>query len=171
MAERALGREVVGIFTTPYKTEAMRSQMSVYAIEGRGLVGDRYEKREGTWSPNKRTPDIDRAITIISLPGFQEANMKLVNEGKLPFTHAETRRNVFVDMPADELNGLVSVKFKIGEVEFEGAELCTPCGHPSTLSGKEGFKKAFEGRGGLRAKVLSSGVVEVGSELILPNAV
>jgi len=60
------------------------------------------------------------------------------------------------------LNALVGQRFWLGDIECYGVcygvELCTPCPRPAQLS----LQDAFEGRGGLRTQVLSSGWLRLG---------
>ena len=76
------------------------------------------------------------------------------------FQAKDTRRNIVVsNFP---LNHLVGKQFVVGEVVMRGVELCHPCTRPDVLSGKVGFKEAFKNCGGLRGKVLNTGVIKVG---------
>ncbi len=86
----------------------------------------------------------------------------------LGISAADTGRN-FVTRGA-ELNQLVGKRFTVGEVEFEGMELCEPC---LTLGGRLAnseipaarIVREFAHKAGLRAYVRSSGVVQVGDAL------
>jgi MOSC domain-containing protein YiiM len=47
-------------------------------------------------------------------------------------------------------------------MENEGKEF-----GPEKLANKKGFEKAFEGRGGLRAEVMTEGIISVGDEIVV----
>jgi len=125
------------------------------AIAGRGLVGDRYFLKEGTFS-GKDGPD--REITLIEI----EALEGLAREYKVTLQPAQARRNLLTrGVP---LNHLVGRDFSIGPVVLRGIRLCEPCGHLEKLTCK-GVQPGLIHRGGLRAQVLEGGVLQVGAAI------
>jgi len=71
----------------------------------------------------------------------------------------EARRNVVTrDVP---LNHLVGREFMLGEVRVRGIRLCEPCSHLQALVGLPVIK-ALRHRGGLRAQILTRGMIRVG---------
>ncbi|WP_114636186.1 MOSC domain-containing protein [Polynucleobacter necessarius] len=62
-------------------------------------------------------------------------------------------------------------KFQLGNILLRGTELCVPCERPAQLLNRPSFMDAFEGRGGIRAEVLNSGVLAVGDELVIESEV
>ena len=168
--ERELGR-LVEIFISPSKGEPMQSEKSLMAIAGFGLAGDRYAEGKGAYSGSKTMPDDDRQVSLISLQAIYQANRILVEVGKT-FSPKETRRNLLLDITSEDLNNLVGKRFLLGEVEMEGASLCDPCTRPGLVLGREtkdakAFEEAFAGRGGLRARIITGGVLTVLDELRL----
>ncbi len=151
---------VLRIFTAPSAGAPMEEQRSVRTIPGRGLAGDRYAEQVGSWSKTKVG---QRDVTLISANALIRA--KVVHG--MVFEPNETRRNLLVSVGINELNALVGKQFSVGGVLMEGTELCTPCKRPSKLVGKEGFDNVFAGAGGLRARILSSGIIRIDS-LLLP---
>lgn len=151
---------VVEIYTAPYKGIPMQSVTQAYAMGGRGLQGDRYADGLGAFSKNT---DVVRHVTLIRSEDIEIANAGL----EVPYTPAETRRNIVTE--DIYLNWLVDKEFSIGRVVMRGVELCTPCKRPEELSGKPGFKDAFENSGvnfgGLRAEILYSGIIELDSNI------
>ncbi len=145
------------------KGAPMKSVPSIKAIEGIGLEGDRYATGKGAFSNSKPPRNIDRHISLIE----SEAIQAVRTQENIDVTFADTRRNLLTI--GIELNDLVGKKFLIGDVLVEGVELCDPCGRPGILSGKEGLKKrfkdAFEKRGGLRVRVLSTGEIHQGDTI------
>lgn len=160
---------LVGIFTADKKGEPMVEHDSIMAIAGQGLEGDRYAKREGLYSGKQAKrksgqviTDVDRQVTLISLMGIKLANEYLEVNGEPTVTPSQTRRNLVVNVGAQSLNDLVGQRFKVGSVGMEGVELCAPCKMPARYAGrpKESehfFEEAFEDKGGLRARILSTG--------------
>ncbi len=116
-----------------------------------GVVGDRKFSPE----PAKR----DGAdLTLIEAETLEAVSA----ETGLGLTHEESRRNVLTR--GVRLNDLVGARFRVGEVECLGVELCDPCSHLQGLT-RPGVLRALVNRGGLRADVLSSGTIAVGDEI------
>ncbi len=158
---------VLQIFISPNAGDPMQGVQKVSAIKGLGLEGDRYARGGGTFSRIKETlvssvrGPTPRHVSLIAHEAITESNQTLTT----PFTSAETRRNIVTE--GVDLNDLVKKAFAIGEVNFWGFELCDPCNRPDNLSGKSGFKKAFENRGGLRAAIVSDGIIAVGDAVTM----
>ena len=129
----------------------MRSVDEVRAVPGKGLEGDRYFVRQGTFYK----PQPDRELTLIEA----EAIEALRSEFQVEFDLSASRRNLVTrGVP---LNHLVGKEFWIGEVKARGLRLCEPCAHLQRLS----HPKVLPGlvhRGGLRAQILSEGTIKVG---------
>jgi MOSC domain-containing protein YiiM len=128
---------------------------SVRAVAGRGLEGDRYFLRAGTYS-RKEGPD--REITLIET----EALEALARDYALTLDASETRRNVATRDAA--LNHLVGRTFRVGEATVRGLRLCEPCGHMERLCGKR-VRPGLVHRGGLRAEIVRDGVIRVGDPI------
>ena len=120
------------------------------AVSGRGLEGDRnFFAGEGT------QPERDRELTLIAM----EALDGLATEHGIEITAAESRRNVATR--GIDLNRLEGRRFRVGEVECEGIELCEPCNHLQNLT-QPGVLRGLVHRGGLRAAILTDGEIAVG---------
>ena len=130
----------------------MESVREVRALAGKGLDGDRYCLGVGTYSA---TPGTGRQVTLIELESI-EALQRDYGIG-IPPTSA--RRNIVTQGVA--LNHLVGRRFRVGSVILAGARLCEPCTHLEGLS-PQGVLRGLVHRGGLRADVLSDGVIRVG---------
>jgi MOSC domain-containing protein YiiM len=128
---------------------------SVRAVAGRGLEGDRYFLRTGTYS---RKDGADREITLIE----SEALDALLRDYGLTIDASETRRNVATRDVA--LNHLVGRTFRVGEATVRGLRLCEPCGHMERLCGKR-VRPGLVHRGGLRAQILTDGVIRLGDPI------
>jgi hypothetical protein len=144
------------IYISPDAGEPMEFADAIELVAGIGIEDDRYGMGKGVFSKTK--PKI-RHLSLISSEAIEAAN----RDRAIPFTEADTRRNVIT--AGIDLNNLVDVRFNIGNVALRGVELCHPCNRPSIINGKPGFKEAFLGGGGLRAEVLSSGLIVVGDTI------
>ncbi|MBU3627912.1 MOSC domain-containing protein [Polynucleobacter sp. AP-Reno-20A-A9] len=146
----------------------MLSVSTAKANAGIGLEGDRYALGTGAYSAVK--PAKVRHISIIALSGIETANDWLTAGDEPTFDGPETRRNIaLAGITASELNALVGQRFQLGSIELLGTELCTPCERPAQLLGRPSFMEAFEGRSGIRAEILNSGVLAVGDKLFIGN--
>jgi len=129
----------------------MESVAEVRAIPGKGLEGDRYSLKQGTFYK----PQPDRELTLVEA----EAIEAFRDDFKVDFDLSATRRNLVTrGVP---LNHLVGKEFWIGDVKARGLRLCEPCSHLQSLS----HPKVLPGlvhRGGLRAQILSEGTIRVG---------
>jgi len=128
---------------------------SVRAVAGRGIEGDRYFLHAGTYS-RKEGPD--RQITLIET----EALEALARDYAVEIDASESRRNVATRNVA--LNHLVGRLFRVGEATLRGLRLCEPCGHMERLCGKR-VRPGLVHRGGLRAEIVSDGVIRVGDPI------
>ena len=155
---------VLEIYISPemgQKGVPMQRVKEVKALEGVGLEGDRYAKGVGAYSNLKRRTI--RQVSLIAKEAIEEANRLFSTD----FTPQETRRNIVIE--GIDLNSLVGEEFFVGEVIMRGIELCEPCERPSNLVRKKGFKEAFDGRGGIRAEILSSGIIYEASPVTFPD--
>jgi len=143
---------IMAIHTCPAAGEPMRTHREVTAVAGKGLEGDRYALGTGHYSDSFGP---DREVTIIEA----EALEAVARETGIALAPHQARRNLV--SRGIELNGLVGVTFTVGGVTLEGVKLCDPCGYLEKITGKP-VRAALENRGGLRARVVSGGVIRVG---------
>jgi MOSC domain-containing protein YiiM len=146
---------VVSLHVAAVAGALMSSVESIHAVRGRGLEGDRYFLRTGTYS-RKEGPD--REITLIEV----EALEALAREYGVTLEAHESRRNVATRDVA--LNHLVGGTFRVGEATLSGLRLCEPCAYMERLSGKR-VRGGLVHRGGLRAQILTAGVIRVGDPI------
>jgi MOSC domain-containing protein YiiM len=147
--------KLLGIFVGPRPAEALESVAEVQAVAGRGLAGDRYFTREGTFSA-KEGPD--REVTLIE----SEALAALQRDYEQTLAPIKARRNLLTE--GVPLNHLVGREFQVGNVVVRGLRLCEPCGHLEKLSGP-GLLKSLTHRGGLRAQIVRGGTLRVGDRI------
>lgn len=133
----------------------MRHVSAVRAIPGRGLEGDRYAKRAGTFTP-RSGQGVGYDLTLIEAEVLDE--LTLADGTSLEY--AEARRNIVTR--GLDLNALVGERFKVGEVECIGRRLCEPCSHLERLT-HAGVLRGLIHKGGLRADILSEGTIQVGA--------
>lgn len=149
--------KVDSIFIATAAAVPMTPLDEVTAVAGRGLEGDRYFNKEGTWSKNDGPK---RQVTLIELEAIEGA----ARDHEVELDKTETRRNIVtVGVP---LNHLVGERFTVGDVELRGVSLCEPCKHIEKLSAK-GIRKPLVHRGGLNAEVLRDGVIRAGDRVSL----
>ena len=156
--EPGLGTESVGtvelIALADEAEGPMRSVSTAEAVEGRGLLGDRYERKAGTFSkPGGRGFD----LTLVEAEALEELSAKGVELAPI-----EARRNLVVRGIA--LDDLIGRRFRVGEVECYGQRRCEPCSHLERLT-QPGVLRGLVHRGGLRADVLSSGRIRTGDSV------
>jgi hypothetical protein len=149
--------EIVGIFVSPVKTEPMQSRSVATALAGRGLAGDRYAAKIGTF-----TPDSDRLrgydLTLIE----SEVLDQLTLPDGAQLTPTESRRNLVTR--GIDLNALVGREFTIGSVRAFGQRLCEPCVHLQRLT-RPDVVAGLVHRGGLRADILTDGEIRLGDTI------
>ena len=147
---------VVSIHIAPAAEAAMQAVAEVRAVPGQGLEGDRYFNHGGTFSK----PQPDRELTLIeseAIDAFRREFGVEVNQGF-------SRRNIVTR--AVPLNHLVDREFLIGEVRLRGLRLCEPCSHLAKLNPGSDVLRGLVHRGGLRAQILTEGIISAGAEVI-----
>jgi MOSC domain-containing protein YiiM len=114
---------------------------------GSGIVGDRYFDHQ---------PDYKGQVTF-----FAEETFLRIRESfqRNDLVASVFRRNVMTS--GLDLNELIGVEFELQGVRFQGTEEARPC-HWMNRTIAEGVKEAMEGFGGLRARILTDGVLRVG---------
>lgn len=118
---------------------------SALAEAGKGLVGDRHH------APGGARPG--GAITLVDAAEVERVGL----------AEGESRRQVTtrgVDLPS-----LVGKRFRVGEVECYGVELCEPCAHLESLT-RPGIIKDFVHRAGINADILNDGEIRVGDPVV-----
>jgi hypothetical protein len=132
----------------------MKAVSAAEAIEGRGLLGDRYERKAGTFS-NPKGGGYD--LTLVEAEALEELSSKGVELSPI-----EARRNIVVR--GIELDKLIGRRFRVGEVECYGQRRCEPCSHLERLT-RPGVLRGLVHRGGLRADILSGGRIRTGDSV------
>lgn len=149
-----MSAEVAAIFTTPNAGAPLHSVESATLESGKGLVGDRYFQRAGTFS-EKLDGGNDWEITLIELEEIQKYNDAL----QVDRSPGDYRRNIVTR--GVRLNDLVGQRFFVGDALLEGIRLCEPCAYLASLL-EPGIVKAMAHRAGLRACIVEGAVIRPG---------
>jgi MOSC domain-containing protein YiiM len=128
----------------------------IACVAGRGIEGDRFFDYRS---------DYKGQITFCDVAVFRELCAAV---GATDAAPSAMRRNVMVE--GADLNALIGRRFSLQGVLFEGAEECRPCEWMNLAVGP-GAEERLRGRGGLRARILSSGTLRRGpAELVLVSS-
>jgi len=114
---------------------------SVRVVAGHGVEGDRHYK------PNGARPG--QALTLVEAEEVERVGLPA----------GGTRRQVTVR--GVRLNDLVGKRFRVGDVECYGVELCEPCAHLESMT-RPGIIKDLVHTAGINADVLNDGTISVG---------
>ena len=118
---------------------------SVVAVAGKGLEGDRHFHEDGAPS--------GQALTLVDADVVEEVGL----------APGATRRQLTVR--GVNVNELVGKRFRVGEVECLGVELCEPCRHLEQMT-RPGIIKELAHRAGINADIVAGGVIRVGDPVV-----
>lgn len=142
---------VVSIHIAPAAGAPMSAVAEIRVIAGKGLEGDRYFRKTGSYS---KTPGSGREVTLIEI----EAIDALQREYRIDIDPGQARRNIVTRGVA--LNHLIDREFSVGDVVLRGTRLCDPCSHLEKLTVK-GTLRGLIHRGGLRADIVRGGTIRI----------
>ncbi|MBK8477230.1 MAG: molybdenum cofactor biosysynthesis protein [Opitutaceae bacterium] len=135
----------------PAGVEPINEVDAVSCVAGRGLRGDRFfDYKE----------DYKGQITFFALETFEALVATLGAAEREPVV---LRRNVFTS--GVDVLALVGREFELQGVRFSGAEECRPCEWMDQAVAPGAFEW-LKGRGGLRARILSDGVLKRGEGVL-----
>lgn len=147
------------IFTRRLSDREQVEHQSVHLLAGAGVEGDRYFDRHDAPGQN---------ITFVEAEEIET----FLNEHQRKYDPSITGRNVVTR--GVRLNELVGKEFAVGDVRFRGVELCEPCLglgealQSETLTPVQVVKRWVH-RAGIRADVLSTGVLSVGAGVVISH--
>jgi MOSC domain-containing protein YiiM len=132
--------------------QPMQPVAEVEAVEGRGLAGDRYFMRTGYW-----TDDDECQVTLIEAEGLDEIR------GTVQVSAGQHRRNIVTR--GIDLQDLAGKTFSIGDAVLEYDRPRPPCRYIQSVS-EAGMTKALgRDRGGICARVVTSGTIHVNDRI------
>lgn len=123
-------------------TNPLHEVVEIECVAGHGVRGDRFFDYK---------QDYKGQITFFSSEVFEDICRSL---GAKVHSAGVTRRNVITE--GTDLNSLVGKRFNVQGVEFEGVSECKPC-YWMDQAIAPGAETALQGRGGLRAKIITDG--------------
>ncbi len=150
--------KVERIHIAPETGGSPKPRESVDAVAGRGLEGDRYFRGDGIYNEREDLEPSD--VTLIEAEALKAAS----EDYGVEFDPGAHRRNITTRGVA--LNHLVGERFRVGEAVFEGTGLCDPCGYMQSLADQPDAVTALTHRGGLDARIIESGTVSVGDDVV-----
>ena len=136
---------VESIHVVAEKAGPPKARERVSVVAGRGIEGD-------------RKFDSNHDLTLVEA----EALEGLTEDTGIELGPGESRRQVMTR--GVSLNDLVGKRFRVGELECVGEELCEPCDHLQSLT-QPGVLRGLVHRGGLCAEVVSGGEIAVGDSV------
>jgi len=139
------GHNYFGHHNEPPGEHPMIEVPTARCFAGRGIEGDRFLDFKKNYKGQ---------ITFFALEVYRRVSLELDTGDRSP---AVFRRNVITE--GVDLNTLIGVEFVIQEVRFLGTAECTPC-HWMDQAFAPGAEKALKGHGGLRAKILTDGLLQ-----------
>ncbi len=149
------GHNYVGHYGREPGVHEMVEQQEVRCVAGHGLVGDRYFRDN---------PDAMGQITFFAEEVFDHLTSALPEATRCP---SACRRNVITR--GVDLNALIGTQFELQGIRFLGTEECRPCEWMNRAF-CEGAHQLLLGRGGLRARILSDGILRVGRAGLRANS-
>lgn len=135
------GHNFKGRHGQPADTHPIVAVAEIRCVAGQGIEGDR-------WCGHK--PDFKGQITFFDWAVYLDLKRVLGVE----FDPSAFRRNVLLE--GADLHAWIGRTFEVQGVQFEGSEECAPC-HWMDQAVAPGAEAALRGRGGLRARILTTG--------------
>ncbi len=144
---------IEGIYIKPAPGERLVGVDEVKAMAAVGLDGDTYVAAGEFGEPGR-----GHQLTLITREEIEE----LAQEG-VSLQPGESRRQL--ETRGVDLQSLIGKRFRVGEVECLGIRVCAPCQTLQNMTGKP-VLLGLKGKGGLRADIVSTGVIRVGDEVV-----
>lgn len=145
---------VFKIFIADDAGSEVQALSSASLVAGKGIEGDRYFLGKGTFSENlKNNPAVE--LSLIEKEEIDKFNATY----QQTHDYGDLRRNIVTEN--FRLNDYVGKEFTIGNVKLKGIRLCEPCPYLAETVNPLVLPHLV-GVGGLRAQIISSGIVKQG---------
>ena len=146
--------QVVWLGTRPKRREPMLVVQTADFEIAHGVVGDRYSRAAGS-----------RQVTLLQAEHLAAIASHI---GRSDVCPGDLRRNVVTR--GINLLALKDKRFRIGSSVLETTGECQPCSRMEEILGVGGYN-AVRGLGGITARIVQSGRVSIGDEIVaLPRA-
>jgi MOSC domain-containing protein YiiM len=144
----APGHNFFGRHGQPPAANPIVEMGEIECVAGHGVRGDRFFDFKENYKGQ---------ITFFAWETYETICLALAVRDKMPSTF---RRNVIT--AGVDLNELIGREFCVQGVRFRGTEECRPC-YWMDQAFAPGANEFLKGRGGLRAEILSDGVIRAGA--------
>ena len=168
---------IEGIFVAPEAGANMEELMEAEVIVGRGIKGDRYFARKGTYSvfrastkqPGRREPG--RQITLMAAEGIEQAC--LLNGIQALDSLGDMRRNVVVrGLPTEELQSAIGREIRLGnECVVFVHRWTVPCMYNERKNCRGGLMEATWECAGVSCEVIHGGKIRQGDSVVISETV
>jgi MOSC domain-containing protein YiiM len=142
------GHNFFGHHQQPAGTHPTIEVEEIICVAGRGIRGDRFFDHQENYKGQ---------ITFFAWEVFQSLSQELQLSKAIP---ALCRRNVL--LAGVNLAAFIGTDFSLQGIRFAGVEECRPCHWMNQAFGHPGVEQWLQGRGGLRARILTDGVLRRG---------
>lgn len=139
--------KIIEIYFTPESEGKMQAIDQVEVVADKGMIGDRYFGASA-----------DETIALIEVEQIEHFNREHGTE----FANGVFRRGIVTQ--GIDLNELVGQTFMVGDLRVYGAELCEPCAYLASITTAAVLPDLVH-HGGLRGRILDSGILSVGNEI------
>jgi MOSC domain-containing protein YiiM len=139
------GHNFFGHHGKPAGTHPIIEVTEAHCLAGRGIEGDRFFDHKENYKGQ---------VTFFAHEVYEDLCSQFQIWSKPPSVF---RRNIITR--GCHLDNLIGAEFDIQGVRFLGVETCAPC-HWMDQAFCAGAEKAMDGRGGLRARILTSGILK-----------
>jgi hypothetical protein len=148
---------VVRIHEAPVTGGDPKPRASVEAVAGRGLGGGRYYRDEGVYNEREDLEPGD--LTPVELEALEAAGglRRGVRARRTPSERDDARGHA-----RPPRGGTAPGR----ECRRRGIGPCGPCGYVESLAGRTDAATGLEGRGGLDARIVGSGRIGVGDDVV-----
>jgi len=142
------GHNYFGHHEKPAGMNEIISVDSVECVAGSGLRGDRFFDHKKNYQGQ---------ITFFSWEVYKMlcSSLNVYDKSSDVFRRNIVTRDI-------DLNTLIGKKFELQSIQFEGVTECSPC-HWMDQAFAPGAEKQLKGQGGIRARILSNGILKTGS--------